>query len=326
MRYLFILIMIGIGFFIYPYIEQILGPQDNRITAVKNLQEKQEKNNQNFFRTTTQIKREINSNRTKKFNTNRSEIEINRQKSSVQTKEFADDFSESYILEEAPSMEKSSSNNWWLNSGAYFISQDGTARTLFGELPEGEKWQIKFKNYNPDSTLNGFQPQNIFRLITKSKWKNFEEQMDFKIHTYNAIDAKHRNQSNGVLLFLRYIDSDNLYYAGIRVDGAAVIKKKLQGKYTTLGYKKIFNGNYDLDKNPNLIPLGIWHSIKAKIQNIDTNKVNIVLYVKEGHIWDKVLDIIDDQNPILQEGYAGIRTDFADVEFDNYKIKEIYDR
>jgi hypothetical protein len=29
------------------------------------------------------------------------------------------------------------------------------------------------------------------------------------------------------------------------------------------------------------------------------------------------------ESPFLKEGYAGIRTDFMDVEFNNYKIEEI---
>ena len=39
-----------------------------------------------------------------------------------------------------------------------------------------------------------------------------------------------------MLLFNRYQDGQTLYYGGVRVDGAAVIKKKLAGVYTTLAY------------------------------------------------------------------------------------------
>jgi hypothetical protein len=55
----------------------------------------------------------------------------------------------------------------------------------------------------------------------------------------------HRMASNGVLLFNHYLDGDNLYYVGIRVDGSAIVKKKKDGVYYTMESKRVFPGKYD---------------------------------------------------------------------------------
>jgi hypothetical protein len=95
-------------------------------------------------------------------------------------------------------------------------------------------------------------------------------------------DSEYRNESNGVLLFNRYKDGDNLYYSGIRVDGQAVIKKKIKGKYFTLVEKELFgkDGDYDRKSNPNLIPQGKWIGIKSVLKN-EGEAVDIKLYVDE---------------------------------------------
>ncbi len=332
MQYYTILAIIIFGFFTFPYINDYLNDEkhtNNANPPATTLSKKEIKRERIEIKRELAPKRKANkdniSSDSKKKKEKKKENIIKNKESTVQINSqriFKEDFSAPFILEESPSMEKSLNKNWWLNSGAYFISDGSVGKTLSGNLKKGEKWQIKFNNYNPDSTLNGFQPQNIFRLVTKTKWFNFESSFDFNIKKYNAINAKHRNQSNGVLFFIRYIDSDNLYYAGLRVDGAVVIKKKLKGKYTTLGYKKILNGIYDIEKNPNLIPINQWFSMKTIVKNTD-NKVNIKLFIKKDGNWEEVLSVFDSVNTILEEGYAGIRTDFADVEFDNYTVKEI---
>jgi hypothetical protein len=44
----------------------------------------------------------------------------------------------------------------------------------------------------------------------------------------------------------------------VRVDGAAVIKKKAAGVYTTLGIRRHFPGfgSYDITRKPSLLPVG----------------------------------------------------------------------
>ena len=242
---------------------------------------------------------------------------------------FSDNFNKNEIIEESGSMSGSSNSSWWLNSGAFFIKENGIGKTFFGEIDKNSKWQKSYLQYNAVDTDNGFHPQNIFRLITKSKWQNFQQTIYAKIKKYNLSESKNRSESNGLLLFNRYVDSDNLYYAGIRVDGTAVIKKKINGNYYTLAQKSFYKADvpYNRDTNPNIIPDQKWIGLKSEIETNSDNTVSIKLFIdkdKTGN-WVLAAEAKDDGKSyggatILSEGYAGIRTDFMDVEFDEYQI------
>ncbi|MDP3792913.1 MAG: heparinase II/III family protein [bacterium] len=242
---------------------------------------------------------------------------------------FSDNFNKNEIIEESGSMNESLSPHWWINSGAFLIKEGGIGKTLFGEIDKNSKWQKSYLQYNAVDTDNGFHPQNIFRLITKSKWQNFQQTIYAKIKKYNLSESKNQSESNGLLLFNRYVDSNNLYYTGIRVDGTAVIKKKINGNYYTLAQKSFYKADspYNRDTNPNIIPDQKWIGLRSEIKTNPDNTVDIQLFVdkdKTGN-WVLAAEAIDDGKTyggaaILNEGYAGIRTDFMDVEFDDYKI------
>ena len=234
-----------------------------------------------------------------------------------------------YTLQETGSIYKSSSKNLWVNSGAYFYNSGGIGSTVHGELPENSRWRIAYFISNPEDTDNGYHPQNIFRLVTRDKFDNFEQSAYFRIDDYHLSSSPHRTVSNGLLFFIHYKDGDNLYYAGVRVDGYAVIKKKINGTYYTLTTKKIFDGEYDRIDNPILLPKEQWIGVKSETTSYSDGSVLIKLFVDKDRSskWVMVLAVKDDgskgNSTISGEGYAGIRTDFMDVEFDEFKIKEI---
>jgi hypothetical protein len=141
--------------------------------------------------------------------------------------------------------------------------------------------------------------------------------------------SPNRNASNGILLMLRYQDGDSLYYAGLRVDGSAVIKKKINGRYITLAQEKIFDGIYARETSPNLLPKNKWLGIKSEVKN-ENNSVRIKLFgdLNETGEWQKILEVVDSKNisgsePIYKEGFQGIRTDFMDVEFKDFRVEKI---
>ena len=123
----------------------------------------------------------------------------------------------------------------------------------------------------------------------------------------------------------RYLDGNNFYYAGVRTDGTAIIKKKYFGTYYTLSSKKIFPGVYDRGLNPNLLPKDKWIGIRSEVKNVNGESI-IKLYMDENknNNWILILEARDYKKsqgyPILSSGYTGIRTDFMDVEFDDYKL------
>lgn len=236
------------------------------------------------------------------------------------------------IVEETGSLEASRDPYWWLNSGAEVFIKDGVGSTIQGDLPLFTKWRHIYDGSNPIDTDQGLHPQNILRLVTKESWQNLEQEAYFKINNLNLSDSPNRNASNGLLFFNRYLDGDNLYYAGIRVDGQAVIKKKINGTYYTMAITPIYGREelYSRETNPNLIPENQWIGVRSKIWNDKNGKVNIELSIdKENNgNWIPVLRAIDEGKiyggqAIAGDGHAGIRTDFMDVEFRNYQVKEI---
>ncbi|MES2437359.1 MAG: hypothetical protein V4519_05115 [Patescibacteria group bacterium] len=246
---------------------------------------------------------------------------------------FSDAFLTPQTLEESAKISKSSNKNWWLNSGGRLYVSNGTAKTIQGDLAPSDAWYKRYIRSNPEDTDDGAHPQNIFRLVNTHVWGDFTQQAYFKINSLILSESPNRNASNGVLLFNRYQTGDDLYYTGIRVDGAAVIKKKIKGAYYTMAMKKIFgtkNQKYDRDSEPNLLPVATWIGVKSEVITNQDASVTIRLYVDEGKtgVWRLVLETKDKAesygpSPLTNAGYAGIRTDFMDVEFDDYSIVEL---
>jgi hypothetical protein len=227
-------------------------------------------------------------------------------------------------LEETGSMAQSPNQDWWLSSGGYFYVQNGIGRTVIGNLKPNVKWRKAYASSNPTDTDNGFRPQNIFRLVTKSQWNNFTQEAKVKMTAYDADQSPNRNASNGILFFNRYKDQNNVYYTGIRVDGTSVIKKKANGVYTTLDQDKVFDGSYDRLGQPNLIPLSKWMGLRSMVSDNSDGSVSIKVYLdknNDGH-WQLVSSATDRNNPITGQGYAGIRSDFADMRFKDFRLTD----
>ena len=238
---------------------------------------------------------------------------------------FSYNFNVDGTLEEAPTMDDSWSPFWWLSSGARFQLAGGIGLTIQGSLPTRDHWRRYYSKTNPVDTDSGYHPQNLFRLVTRSRWKNFRQQVYFRVRRDNRSASPNRAASNGLFLMNRYLDADNLYYMGIRVDGAAVIKKKIHGVYYTMAYARLFPGApYDRDANPSLLPKDVWMGLRSEVTNNPDGTVRLVLYVDPGPGgWSLIFDVLDNGYAyggaaLTSAGYGGFRTDFMDVEFENY--------
>lgn len=227
-------------------------------------------------------------------------------------------------LVETGRMGDSASPYWWLSSGAYLYLRNGVGSTIQGTLPGNDYWRRYYASTSPTDTDNGYRPQNLFRLSTRSRWQNFRQQAYFRIRRDNLSASPNRNGSNGLLLMNRRQDENNLYYAGIRVDGAAVIKKKYGGEYYTVAYSRVLPGTYHRTANPSLLPKDIWLGLRSELTNNPDGTVRIRLYVDLGPGgWVLVFDVLDNGlafgGPALTSaGFGGVRTDFMDVELENY--------
>lgn len=243
---------------------------------------------------------------------------------------FMDNFDDGHasVINETGAMAESLDSRWWLNSGGYIYRTGNTASTIHGDLVDTDPFRVMYSRSNPSDTDNGYHPQNLLRWVTRAKFKNFTQQVFFNINKINLSTSSNRNQSNGVFFFHRYQDGKNLYYLGIRVDGAAVIKKKLDGQYYTLKSVQIYPGNYHHDTLPNLLPTERWIGLRTVIRDKANDMVSLVLYLNDKQLgpgWTKVIEVDDtgsDIDTLMDEGYAGIRTDFMDVSFDDYEAIE----
>jgi hypothetical protein len=235
------------------------------------------------------------------------------------------------VLYEAGSMATSASPYWWVSSGGFLLLSEGRGSTGQGSLPSLHPWRLAYAASNPLDTDNGYHPQNTFRLPTRSRWQNARQEVYFVIRANNLSNSPNRNSSNGLLLFNRYQNSNNLYYTGVRVDGAAVIKKKQYGVYYTMAHNGgVYPGSYDRTTEPNLLPTDKWIGLRSEVVNLADGSVRIRLYIDKGWKgqWTLVAEAIDDGTqygpPITAAGYGGIRTDFMDVMFENYRFRTIY--
>lgn len=238
-------------------------------------------------------------------------------------------FNAAGTLNEAASMLESTSPYWWVNSGGQ-MPMDGTVgSTIQGTLPLTSPWRTLYGASNPTDTDNGAHPQNIFRLITKSTATDVREEAFFQIKADNLSQSANRNESNALLLFSRYQNSATLYYAGLRVDGGAVIKKKVNGTYYTLIYKKVLPGIYDRTTQPNLIQKNTWIGLRTETKTNTDGSVSIRLFTDIGKTgtWTLAVEARDNGTvggaPITAAGSTGIRTDFMDVQFDNFRLEQI---
>ena len=224
------------------------------------------------------------------------------------------------VLQEASSARESSSPYWFLDSGGVLTISDGQGATIQGALPVNDRWRRAYAASNPLDTDNGAHPQNLFRLLTKGSWENADMEVEFMITADNLSASENRNESNGVFLMSRYRDQDTLYYAGIRVDGTAVIKKKYQGTYSTLAQEPLFSGTYSA-ATPDLLPHKEWLSLRSVVETRADGTVSVSLYLgQKGELWRPVARATDTALPITGSGVSGIRSDFVDLVFKNVRI------
>lgn len=240
-------------------------------------------------------------------------------------------FNSSGTLYEADNGTDSSSGYWWLNSGAKLILNGSIGQTVHGALSSTDPWAIMYAASSPTDTDGGVHPQNLFRLVSRSTWENVHVQANYKIDADEFSSSSNRNQSNGLLLMLRYHpDGQTLYYAGIRVDGTAVLKKKINGVYYTMAQKVIFPGTYSIASKVNLLPHNAWLNLGADTVTNSNGSVTVNLYLtKPGETTPtKILTAIDSgqyggTTPITGADFVGIRTDFMDISFDNFEATKI---
>jgi hypothetical protein len=207
-----------------------------------------------------------------------------------------------------------------VSSGALFFRDGGVGRTIVGELPADSPWRARYARSNPRDTDGGAHPQNVFRVVRRQSLGDASQSLTFRILRTNRTSSGNRNASNGVFLFQRYLGENDLYATGIRVDGNAAIKKKSGGRTYTLGLADLFGGGrgWNSGGNSNFIPEGRAITIRTESRD-EAGGVHRRWFVDDR----LVIDLVDDGriggSPHFGSGLGGIRTDFMDLEFDDYR-------
>lgn len=237
-------------------------------------------------------------------------------------------FGKNGVLHSATAMGKSTSPYFWVSAGAKLIIRNGVGETIQGALPTGDPSRVAYADVNPLDTENGKYPQNTFRLVTKKNWEDAEERVSFKITRQNLTNTPNRDSFSGIFLMGRYIDKDNLYYAGIRDDGLAIIKKKINGNYHTLAVAQVFGAQsqYHKTNKPSLIPQNKWMGLKMRAINMPNGSVRLTLFLDNANSgdWKSVVETVDANvggDAFTHAGHGGIRTDYMDVQFDNFEYR-----
>ena len=232
------------------------------------------------------------------------------------------------ILDEAASPAESTSPFWFLDSGGRLIMGGGVGETIQGALSAEDPWRKAYARTSATDTDGGRYPQNLFRLVTKQAWGDSREELSYRIVRDELTDSPNRNASNGLLLMSRYQSGATLYYAGIRVDGSAVIKKKYDGTYYTLAELPLFSGTYDRTSAPDLLPHGTWLRLRLDTVTEADGNVQLSLYLTDASqsAWLLIASATDVPGryggtpAITAPGRAGVRTDFMDVAFSDFRV------
>ena len=91
----------------------------------------------------------------------------------------------------------------------------------------------------------------------------------------------------------------------------------------------VYSGTYNRDTNPNLLAKNKWIGLRNEVENLADGSVRLRLYIDKGWqgSWNLIAEAVDDgvrYGPALKNsGYTGIRTDFMDVDFENYRLNSL---
>lgn len=235
-------------------------------------------------------------------------------------------FSSPGTLNQTATVSQSGSPYWWVAGGGQLQVISGLGQSLQGNISSLNRWSSTYKLSNPFETDKGLHPQNVFLMFSRTPQLNIDQTVSVKINRDNLNTLSNRKPWNGIFLMSRWLDNNNYYYAGIRHDGNAIIKKKVNGIYYTLAQKQILPGVYNATSNPNLLPKNVWIKMRSvTYTDTATGNVHVKLYTDQNQSgnWVLSLETVDNGSKgvkVNSQGLLGLKSDFMDISMDNYNL------
>jgi len=181
---------------------------------------------------------------------------------------------------------------------------DVTSGTLYGKHVTGSSTYKRGWNTTYDFRVvaNGFDGSGA-----KVKWTDASNEYRANVNAWHAQDQNGDPIPvwSGLHAFARYQNNNNLYVASLRYDGQVTIKRKVNGTYATLADGDIASSYLDAAGH---LKTGQWFTLKFSVFGSD-----LKFYI------DGTLVLIASDSS-LAYGTIGIRTDYANVYLDDWKL------
>ncbi len=244
---------------------------------------------------------------------------------------FSYNFSYPGQLEQAQTIDQSSSPYFWLKYGGRVKIANGVGSTITGSVPATDTWYKVYSKMDLVEFDNGSHPQNRFFMLMRNSGSETDTSSQVYLNhlASNLSNIKNVHEYNAESLVVRYQDDNNYYFASIRTDGYLTLRKKVGGVYKTLASKKVLAGSFNPTSAPDLIPTNKWIGLKVTVINSSTSMPTLTVYTDIGRTgtWRMELSATDDPavygQSIANAGLVGIKSDYSDMQFDDLIVTKL---
>lgn len=197
------------------------------------------------------------------------------------------------------------SPDWEMTSGSLF-ARDGVG------------WSGVSDSAAPDALSRLATDSAVFRLVSRRGFEDISVRLEMRVLRFVVTPRTPARAWDGVHLWLRYRDPNELYYVSIaRRDGTTVIGKKLPvgtrgGRYVVLAA---------IERKP--VRTGAWQRVEATVQTNRDGSVSLRVTIN-GTLVARSVDQGGTGTPVVSApGRVGLRADNAEFEFRQLEVRSL---
>lgn len=216
-------------------------------------------------------------------------------------------------------------------TGGMIETQNGSTDVASLDVTSGD---LRATN---DPSTTGRTTDNVFRMLAEKlnggarvSWDTMSVKSTFYVEQWNTLPPGSDVEWLGLHLFARYQTEYDLYVASLRSNGDIYIKRKLCGSYVKIASHTARFESDGTAMFPNGVPTGQWIDIEFSVAGntavfkINGNKQFRLSRYNVGNVDLTVpFTSTNPENPlqVIPGGTGGIRTDYANVRFENWSIQ-----